>query len=324
MAAKKRPAVAVEAPDDRSEIARRAFGPASANLKVIARLLDVKIGQRGCQVAIDGAPAAKVRLAHQVVETLLRLAAEGGQPGVWDAECLVNLFTHNPQVDPADYSSAQLRSSLARKAVLPRTPAQRAYLEAMEAHDLVFCLGPAGTGKTYLAVAMAVACLARQEVSRIILTRPAVEAGERLGFLPGDLAEKVNPYLRPLYDALDDLIAYERYARLAEQRVIEVAPLAFMRGRTLGQAFVILDEAQNCTREQMKMFLTRLGPDSRAVVTGDPGQSDLPGGRAEGLSEAERLLNGLEGIAFCRFSSFDVVRHRLVRRILEAYQAASA
>jgi phosphate starvation-inducible PhoH-like protein len=194
----------------------------------------------------------------------------------------------------------------------------------MSKNDLVFGLGPAGTGKTYLAVAMAVEALHQGRVSRLILTRPAVEAGERLGFLPGDLADKIDPYLRPLYDALSELLPMERLTRLSKLRRIEVAPLAFMRGRTLSGAFVILDEAQNTTTEQMKMFLTRLGPGSKAVVTGDPDQSDLPGGRPLGLMEAMEILPGIEGLAFCHFRGQDVVRHRLVRHILAAYERKAA
>jgi phosphate starvation-inducible PhoH-like protein len=206
------------------------------------------------------------------------------------------------------------------KLVLGRTPGQKAYLEAISQNDLVFGLGPAGTGKTFLAVAMAAESLSSGQVSRLVLTRPAVEAGERLGFLPGDLADKIDPYLRPLYDALGELMPHDKLNRAYERNLIEVAPLAFMRGRTLSGAFVILDEAQNTTGEQMKMFLTRLGPGSKAVVTGDPDQSDLPGGRPGGLLEAMEILPGVEGVAFCYFTSQDVVRHRLVRHILQAYK----
>jgi len=304
--------------------AQRGFGPGSANIKLLSKILDLPIGQRGHELVIGQGSPEKTAAARQVIETLMRLAAEGETPGEWDTECLVNQALSNPEADPEEYFKPQAESHLTRRRVRARTQAQRDYLEAMNAHDLVFGLGPAGTGKTYLAVARAVAALGEGQVSRIIITRPAVEAGEKLGFLPGDLAEKINPYLRPLYDALDDLIPYEKYVRLTERRVIEVAPLAFMRGRTLGQAFVILDEAQNCTREQMKMFLTRLGPGSRAVVTGDPGQSDLPGGDPSGLNEAVTILEGIEGIAFCRFGPADVVRHRLVRKIIEAYEQNSS
>ncbi len=307
-----------------AETARLSFGPGSANLRLLSKLLDLNIGQRGHELILGQGPPDKLAAANRVLAALARLAADGGHPSEWDTECLVNLALAEPEADLAEYARPLFESAATKRRVTAKTPSQRAYLEAMAGHDLVFGLGPAGTGKTYLAVATAVAALSEGRVSRIIITRPAVEAGERLGFLPGDLAEKINPYLRPIYDALDDLIPFEKYVRLVERRVIEVAPLAFMRGRTLGEAFVILDEAQNCTREQMKMFLTRLGPGSRAVVTGDPGQSDLPGGEPVGLIEAVSLLEGLEGIAFCRFNPRDVVRHRLVKKIIEAYERAGA
>ena len=307
-----------------AENAWHGFGAASGNLKFLSRLTGVNIGQRGHELIFGQGEGEKVGVARRVIEALTALAARGESPNEWDTECLANLALDNPGLDLLAYIKPQIDSPLARRKVTARTPGQRAYLAAMNGHDLVFGLGPAGTGKTYLAVAMAVAALGEGAVSRIIITRPAVEAGERLGFLPGDLAEKINPYLRPIYDALDDLIPFDKYVKLTERRVIEVAPLAFMRGRTLGDAFVILDEAQNCTREQMKMFLTRLGPGSKAVVTGDPAQSDLPGGSPSGLAEAVSVLKGVEGIAFCRFSSKDVVRHRLVRKIIEAYEKAEA
>lgn len=303
---------------------RVAFGAASGNLRLLSRLTGVNIGQRGHELIFGPGEDNKTEVAQRVVEALASLAGLGEKPNEWDTECLTNLAIDNPALDLAAYIAPQIDSPLARRKVRARTPGQRAYLAAMSGHDLVFGLGPAGTGKTYLAVAMAVAALGSGSVSRIIITRPAVEAGERLGFLPGDLAEKINPYLRPIYDALDDLIPFDKYVKLTERRIIEVAPLAFMRGRTLGEAFVILDEAQNCTREQMKMFLTRLGPGSKAVVTGDPDQSDLPGGSPSGLVEAVSVLKGVGGIAFCRFTSKDVVRHRLVRKIIEAYEKAYA
>lgn len=321
MGAKKRTA---PAGGGETETARNCFGPGSVNLKILARLLGLTIGQRGHEITLGDGPKEKLAAAEKVISALNSLAADGRNPSEWDTECLVNLVRNNPGLDLQEYVRPMIDSPLARRRVSAKSPTQRAYLTAMGAHDLVFGLGPAGTGKTYLAVAMAVAALGEGRVSRIIITRPAVEAGERLGFLPGDLAEKINPYLRPIYDALDDLIPYEKYVKLAERRIIEVAPLAFMRGRTLSEAFVILDEAQNCTREQMKMFLTRLGPGSKAVVTGDPGQSDLPGGQPQGLTEAAAILDGVEGIAFCRFGAADVVRHRLVKRIIEAYDRAAA
>jgi len=219
-----------------------------------------------------------------------------------------------------------MRSALrgARKVVVPRSLNQRAYLERIEAQDMVFGIGPAGTGKTYLAVAMAAAALLEKRVKRIVLCRPAVEAGEKLGFLPGDLAEKVNPYLRPLYDALYDILGYEKVGRLLERQVIEIAPLAFMRGRTLNDAFIILDEAQNTTSEQMKMFLTRIGFNSKAVITGDITQIDLPRERTSGLIETKNILQGIDGIQFIFFSKQDVVRHRLVQEIIRAYEELDA
>ena len=214
--------------------------------------------------------------------------------------------------------------SAKHRIIAPKGLAQKRYIEALREHDIVFGIGPAGTGKTYLAMAMAVAALMQKKVKRIILTRPAVEAGEKLGFLPGDLAEKVNPYLRPLYDAMHDMMDLDKAQALIQRGQIEVAPLAFMRGRTLNEAFVILDEAQNTTAEQMKMFLTRLGYDSKAVITGDVTQVDLPEGRKSGLSDATNLLTGTEGIAFCTFTDVDVVRHPLVARIVRAYEARDA
>ncbi|MDR2934741.1 MAG: PhoH family protein [Candidatus Adiutrix sp.] len=299
------------------EALRESFGPASANLRTVARLWGLAIGPRGHELIFKEADGGRERAARRVLAALGRLAAEGARPGEWEAECLVNLVLRHPEAELDDYLKPLL--AIPNRRVTARTETQRRYVEAMSEHDLVFGLGPAGTGKTYLAVAAAVANLAEEKVSRIIITRPAVEAGEKLGFLPGDLAEKINPYLRPIHDALDDLLSYEKYLKLAERRIIEVAPLAFMRGRTLTGAFVILDEAQNATREQMKMFLTRLGPGARAVVTGDPSQSDLPGGEAAGLNEAAGLLEDIEGVAVCRFTSADVIRHRLVRSIIEAY-----
>lgn len=321
MSARKR---VVPAQSGETEAARSGFGPGAANLKLLAKLFGITIGQRGAEVFVGDGPSEKISLARRVIGALISMAASGRVPSEWDTECLFNLVTANPQVNLDEYLRPMIDTQLAKRRVTAKTPAQKDYLAAINSHDLVFGLGPAGTGKTYLAVAMAVAALGEGQVQKIIITRPAVEAGERLGFLPGDLAEKINPYLRPIYDALDDLIPYEKYVKLAERRVIEVAPLAFMRGRTLSEAFVILDEAQNCTREQMKMFLTRLGPGSKAVVTGDPGQSDLPSGQPSGLTEASSILEGIPGIGFCRFGAADVVRHRLVRRIIEAYDRAAA
>jgi phosphate starvation-inducible PhoH-like protein len=268
---------------------------------------------------LDDNPEA-VELAKKAIQALELMPTQGDTPKPWEVECLAGLLKADPDIDLEGFFRSYRPQLGPERLVVARTPTQRLYLEAIRQNDLVFGIGPAGTGKTFLAVAMAVEALLSGQVSRLVLTRPAVEAGERLGFLPGDLAEKIDPYLRPLYDALSELLAPDKFARLNQHRLIEVAPLAFMRGRTLSGAFVILDEAQNTTREQMKMFLTRLGPGSKAVVTGDPGQSDLPGGCPKGLNEAMELLPGLESVAFCRFSGRDVVRHRLVRQILAAYE----
>ena len=241
-----------------------------------------------------------------------------------DVRDAVRLLAKSPDTALGDVFEDVLASVGARRRIGAKNLSQRRYIEEMRANDLVLAVGPAGTGKTYLAMAMAVAALNRHEVSRVILTRPAVEAGEKLGFLPGSMAEKVNPYLRPLYDALHDMMDFDKAARLIERGTIEVAPLAFMRGRTLNDSFVILDEAQNTTSEQMKMFLTRLGFSSKAVVTGDVTQIDLPQGRASGLVEVLRVLDGVEGIGFMRFTEADVVRHPLVSAILRAYDRDTA
>jgi phosphate starvation-inducible PhoH-like protein len=262
-----------------------------------------------------------VRLAYRFLCGAADLAGRGHQLGPEDvARSLRGLKTDGDATLGALLDEAILITPR-RRAVVPKTPAQRAYVEAIRTHDLTFGIGPAGTGKTYLAMAMAAASLVQKRVKRIILARPAVEAGEKLGFLPGDLAEKVNPYLRPLYDALHDMLDFERVEQLRERGQIEVAPLAFMRGRTLNDSFVILDEAQNATSEQMRMFLTRLGYGSKAVVTGDITQTDLPHGARSGLREARDLFSGIEGIAFRAFTDADVVRHPLVQRIVVAYEA---
>jgi phosphate starvation-inducible PhoH-like protein len=300
------------------------LGPGSINLKILSETLDLSIGQRGDELIFTDDDPVKLGLAKKALAALAVMPIQSETPSQWEVECLANLLRDQPDLDPSDFFAGYSPRLGQDRLVVPKTLAQRVYLEAMARRDLVFGLGPAGTGKTYLAVAMAAEALYQNRVTRLILTRPAVEAGERLGFLPGDLADKIDPYLRPLYDALTELIPPEKLIRMHERRQIEVAPLAFMRGRTLSGSFVILDEAQNTTTEQMKMFLTRLGPGSRAVVTGDPDQSDLPGGRPVGLLEAAEILPGIEGIAFCHFKGQDVVRHRLVRHILAAYERKAA
>jgi len=281
----------------------------------------VEIAQRGNLLTLTG-PAAARGLGASLIEQILELMGEGVQLNRNDIAHCANLVGQGATTDIRDFLRDVVVLSTRRRPISPRSPNQKLYVDTIRDHDIVYGVGPAGTGKTYLAVACAVASMQRGEVRRIVLTRPAVEAGEKLGFLPGDLTEKVDPYLRPLYDALHDMIEPVKCARLLEQGTIEVAPLAFMRGRTLGKAFVILDEAQNTTREQMKMFLTRLGVDSKAVITGDMTQVDLPDGRPSGLRDARRVLAGISSIPFVEFSSVDVVRHRLVQQIVEAYARA--
>jgi phosphate starvation-inducible PhoH-like protein len=294
------------------------------NLRILSESLGVKIGQRGDELIFADSDPAMAALARKAVAALDLLPTAGDAPQPWEVEALAAMLLADPEADLSSLFDGYRPSLGPDKLVVARTHGQKLYLEAIRRSDLTFGVGPAGTGKTYLAVAMAVEALLDGRASRLVLTRPAVEAGERLGFLPGDLAEKIDPYLRPLYDALADLIPTERLQKLHERRLIEVAPLAFMRGRTLSGAFVILDEAQNTTPEQMRMFLTRLGPGSKAVVTGDPDQSDLPGGRPRGLLEALEILPGVEGVAILRLTGADVVRHRLVKRILAAYAKAAA
>ena len=290
-------------------------GPMDANLRQIEAALDVAIAHRGVSFSITGVPGQSARAA----EALRRFYAAAGKPlSVDDIQLgLVEIATQSAHAPVDDDASPHLRT---RRADLHgRTPNQVAYLKDIIAHDITFGIGPAGTGKTYLAVACAVDALERDAVKRIVLVRPAVEAGERLGFLPGDLAQKVDPYLRPLYDALYDLMGFEKVAKLFERTTIEVAPLAYMRGRTLNHSFIILDEAQNTTPEQMKMFLTRIGFGTKAVITGDVTQIDLARGQKSGLVESARILEGVRGIAFRHFNSTDVVRHPLVQKIIDAY-----
>ncbi len=298
------------------------YGAHDANLKHIEGLLDVSIRTQGSQITVDGDPAAE-RRAEQIFTQLKALMDEGYQLGNGDVKTAAQLLVDNETVDLRDYFLKGGQKQATRRRVNPKSVNQRKYLDAIDQFDIVFGVGPAGTGKTYLAMAQAVSYLLNKKVSRIILARPAVEAGEKLGFLPGDLQEKVNPYLRPLYDALFDMMDTEKAGRLIERGTIEVAPIAFMRGRTLNDAFVILDEAQNTTSEQMKMFLTRLGFGSKAVVTGDITQIDLPNARMSGLVEALKIVKDVEGLGFVYFDDKDVVRHKLVQSIVKAYEAHS-
>ena len=275
---------------------------------------------RGNEVRLSG-PEDAVEVARNVLEQLYGVIRSGRPVQVRDVRSAISMVTQKPDVNLDEVYEDVLSHVGARRMIRAKNLSQRQYIELIRSHDVAIAVGPAGTGKTYLAMAMAIAALNRKESSRVILTRPAVEAGERLGFLPGDLSEKVDPYMRPLYDALHDMMDFERIQRLIERGVIEVAPLAFMRGRTLNDAFVILDEAQNTTGEQMKMFLTRLGFGSKAVITGDVTQVDLPNGTESGLVEAQRILADVEGIGMMRFTRKDVVRHPLVQSIIEAYEA---
>jgi len=294
------------------------FGNQDENLRFLEETFKVRIKNQGNDLLIEGdEPGAG--LAAQVFEQLASLMKDGYSVTSADVRLAAQLLARDGETRLRDYLlKAAVRGG--KKVVVPRSMNQRAYLDEMAKSDMVFGIGPAGTGKTYLAVAQAVSYLLNKQVNRVILARPAVEAGEKLGFLPGDLQQKVDPYLRPLYDALYDLIEFEKVERLFERNQIEVAPIAFMRGRTLSDAFVIVDEAQNTTTEQMKMVLTRIGLGSKVVVTGDITQIDLPSGRISGLVEAISVLSGTEGIAFCYFDEKDVVRHRLVQSIIKAYE----
>ena len=303
-------------------------GPLDANLRQIEAALDVTIARRGAEFTIEG-PRQQVRHGADAIrrfydEAAKPLSVDDIQLGLVEIaarESSGSDVLHDETHETHEEGAPLLRT---RRADLHgRTPNQVAYLEAIKSHDISFGIGPAGTGKTYLAVACAVDALERDAVKRIVLVRPAVEAGERLGFLPGDLAQKVDPYLRPLFDALYDLMGFDKAAKLLERQTIELAPLAYMRGRTLNHSFIILDEAQNTTPEQMKMFLTRIGFGTKAVITGDITQIDLARGQKSGLIEAERVLRGVRGIAFVRFTSADVVRHPLVQKIIDAYERDS-
>jgi phosphate starvation-inducible PhoH-like protein len=296
------------------------FGVHDQNIKYLESLLDVRVDARGQDLTVDGDPK-DVATVERILEDFTALFAEGKTFTDKELREAFAQIAEDRAYSLRDYFTKARFNPTGKKQVAPKSANQRHYIEAIQNKDVVFGVGVAGTGKTYLAVAMAVQALMQKQVSRIVLARPAVEAGEKLGFLPGDLQDKVDPYLRPLYDALFDLIDAERVTKLLEKRVIEVAPLAFMRGRTLADAFIILDEAQNTTGEQMKMFLTRIGFGSKAVITGDVTQIDLPTGRRSGLVEAERVLSGVEGIEFVYFTDRDVVRHRLVQMIIKAYES---
>jgi len=293
-------------------------GVNDGNLVELARRLGVRVSLRGDTLMLQGALPA-VERATQVAQALVELARMGETLDVADVDRIVSDEAQGSFGHPAEGGEYKIILPGLRRVIQPKTAGQREYLQAIVQHDIVIGIGPAGTGKTYLAVAAAVDSLARKRVRRIVLARPAVEAGENLGFLPGDLHDKVDPYLRPLYDALEDMMPRDRVQKAIENRTIEIAPLAYMRGRTLADAFVILDEAQNATGMQMKMFLTRLGVNSRAVITGDKTQIDLANREDSGLLQVERILPGIEGIGFCYLADTDVVRHRLVRDIIRAY-----
>jgi len=295
------------------------FGTFDENLKLLERSFDVTTHLGDDQLEIEGAES-NVQRAQQMVGDYADLVAHGARFEPGDVQSFLRILAQDPTATLRGLAEAGRPRAFGKKSIAPKSLNQRRYVDAIERHDMVFGIGPSGTGKTYLAVAMAVDALLTKEVSRIILARPAVEAGERLGFLPGTLQEKVNPYLRPLYDALYDVLDPDRVERYIEKSIIEIAPIAFMRGRTLNDAFVILDEAQNTTSEQMKMFLTRLGFNSKAVVTGDITQIDLPSERRSGLIEAIEVVSRVAGIAFVYFTERDVVRHSLVQRIIRAYE----
>jgi phosphate starvation-inducible PhoH-like protein len=296
------------------------FGTYDENLKHLENLFSVRIRTTGNELIVEG-DTGDVARAEKVLDQLSALIRGGYRLAKGDVKTASQLVAQDESVELADYFLKSATRTSGKRQVVPKSVTQKKYLDAIEQYDIVFGIGPAGTGKTYLAMAQAVSFLLAKRVNRIILARPAVEAGEKLGFLPGDLQEKVNPYLRPLYDALYDMMELDRVERLIERGTIEVAPIAFMRGRTLNDAFVILDEAQNTTSEQMKMFLTRLGFGSKAVITGDVTQIDLPTGRASGLVEAMKVIGHVEGIAFIHFDEKDVVRHSLVQAIVKAYEA---
>ncbi len=299
------------------------FGTLDENLKLLESSLHVTTQLHDNKLLIDG-DAAHVDRAVRILDEYNQLVREGRALDNGEVKALLRVATEDPNASLRRILEPSRNRAFGKKSVAPKSSNQRLYMECIERHDMVFAIGPGGTGKTYLAVAMAVSALLTKQLSRIILARPAVEAGERLGFLPGTLQQKIDPYMRPLYDALYDMLDADKLERFLEKGIIEVAPLAFMRGRTLNDSFVILDEAQNTTSEQMKMFLTRLGFNSKAVITGDITQIDLPSGRRSGLIEAMDVVGKIEGIAFVHFNERDVVRHNLVQQIIKAYDEFGA
>jgi phosphate starvation-inducible protein PhoH and related proteins len=296
------------------------FGRLDKNLKIIEEILGVVASQRGNKIFLQGDDKS-VEKAGEIIRDIRSINSEGYDLNPEDIRyALRSALSEDGYTSVKDLFLNNIPVSSKKRFIIPKTETQRRYIEAIKNYDIVIGIGPAGTGKTYLAMAMAINAFLKKQVSRIVLARPAVEAGEKLGFLPGDLYEKVNPYLRPLYDALFDMMEAEKAGKLVDRGIIEIAPLAFMRGRTLNDSFIILDEAQNTTSEQMKMYLTRLGFNSKTVITGDITQIDLPHGKSSGLIEAEKILNGVEGIKFIYFSEKDVVRHKLVQEIVKAYE----
>src|SRR6202040_114289 len=293
-----------------------------AHVRTVESTLGVRIGVTGTSLRISGAHAEQA-LAGKVISEIYDLLKHGYPIYPSDVEYAIRIIRGDRNAELKDIFLDTIYVSANKRVISPKSINQKVYIDSIRNHDIVFGIGPAGTGKTYLAMAMALAALMKNQVTRMVLCRPAVEAGEKLGFLPGDLAEKVNPYLRPLYDALHDMVDYDRARRMIERGTIEIAPIAFMRGRTLNDSFVILDEAQNTTSEQMKMFLTRLGFGSKAVITGDVTQIDLPAGRTSGLVEAMKVVSRIDGISFVYFDERDVVRHKLIQQIVRAYEAFS-
>src|SRR3989339_235863 len=300
-------------------LTRDLFGQQNINLDKISEAFDVKINSRGNSLLIHG-DSRNVSLAEKLLHQFYHLMENNFCFNEADFDSAINTIKLNNQTHLKDIFLTTIYKTVKNKPITPRNPAQQKYTEAIAKNDILFSIGPAGTGKTYIAMALAMAAFSRGEIKKIVLTRPAVEAGEALGFLPGDLAQKINPYLRPLYDALYDMMEVEKAKSLIEQDIIEIAPLAFMRGRTLNNAFIILDEAQNTTSEQMKMFLTRIGYGSKAIITGDITQTDLPSKKVSGLVEAKNILTKIKGIGFIYFTKDDVVRHKLVSNIIDAYE----